>query len=158
MAGGVNTDPSLGESVNRAQLSRCSFEGECLMKPGGDSTAYLRYGRTLVKSGVSGLRSGQASHLHGQPLSEVLGQSARASLSLATIGACVGVLRFYANGRRDRLPRTIAWSVLGSAIGFCAGFVWKTRELTASMGRSSLKQMGAVRDQHWLERHPIDYA
>jgi hypothetical protein len=26
------------------------------------------------------------------------------------------------------------------------------------MGRSSLKQMGAVRDQHWLERHPIDYA
>jgi hypothetical protein len=26
------------------------------------------------------------------------------------------------------------------------------------MGRTSLKQMGAVRDQHWLERHPIDYA
>ena len=74
------------------------------------------------------------------------------------VGACVGVLRFYANGRRDRLPRTIAWSMLGSAIGFCAGFAWKTRELTASMGRSSLKQMGAVRDQHWLERHPIDYA
>jgi hypothetical protein len=24
--------------------------------------------------------------------------------------------------------------------------------------RSSLKQMGAMRDQHWLERHPIDYA
>jgi hypothetical protein len=128
------------------------------MKPDGSSTAYLRYGRTLVKSGVSGLRSGRESHLHGQPLSAILTQSARASLSLATIGACAGVLRFYANGRRDRLPKTIAWSMLGSAIGFCAGFAWKTRELTGSMGRSSLKQMGAVRDQHWLERHPIDYA
>jgi hypothetical protein len=48
--------------------------------------------------------------------------------------------------------------MLGSAIGFCAGFAWGTRELTGSMGRASLKQMGAVRDQHWLERHPIDYA
>ena len=104
------------------------------MKPDGSSTAYLRYGRTLVKSGVSGLRSGRESHLHGQPLSAILTQSARASLSLATIGACAGVLRFYANGRRDRVPKTIAWSMLGSAIGFCAGFAWKTRELTGSMG------------------------
>jgi hypothetical protein len=128
------------------------------MKPDRSSTAYLGYGRRLVKSGVSGLRSGGESHLHEQPLSAILTQSARASLSLATIGACVGVLRFYANGRRDRLPKTIAWSVAGSAIGFCAGLAWGTRELTASMGRSSLKQMSAVRDEHWLERHPIDYA
>lgn len=128
------------------------------MKPDGHSTAYLRYGRTLVKSGVAGLRSGRESHLHGQPLSEVLSESARASLSLATIGACAGLLRICVSGRRGRFPKTLAWSVVGSAIGFCAGFAWQTRELTASMGRSSLKQMGAVRDQHWLERHPIDYA
>ena len=104
------------------------------------------------------MRSGRESHLNGQPLSEVLTQSARASLSLATIGACVGLLRFYVRGRRGRLPKTVAWSAVGSAIGFCAGFAWKTRKLTASMGRGSLKQMGAVRDEHWLERHPIDYA
>ena len=128
------------------------------MKTDGSSTAYLRYGRTLAKSGVSGLRSGRESHLHGQPLSDVLTQSARESLSLATIGACAGLLQVCVRGRRARLPRTIAWSVIGSAIGFCAAFAWKTRELTASMGRSSLKQMGEVRDQHWLERHPIDYA
>jgi hypothetical protein len=127
------------------------------MKPDGSSRTYLHYGRTLVKSGVAGLRSGRESHLNGQPLSAVLTQSARASLSLATVGACVGLLRFYVSGRR-RLPKTVAWSVIGSAIGFCAGFAWKTRELTASMGRSSLKQIGAVRDEHWLERHPIDYA
>jgi hypothetical protein len=45
-----------------------------------------------------------------------------------------------------------------SVIGFAAGFAWKTRDLTESMGRSAAKQMGVVRDQHWLDRHPIDYA
>jgi hypothetical protein len=128
------------------------------MKRHGSSTAFLRYGRTLVKSGVSGLRSGRESHLNGQPLSEVLTQSARASLGLATIGACAGLLRFPVSDRRGRIPKSIAWSAIGSAIGFCAGFAWKTRELTASMGRCSLKQMGSVRDEHWLKRHPIDYA
>ena len=128
------------------------------MKPDRSSPHYLRYGRTLVKSGVSGLRSGRETHLNGKPLSAVLTESARASLSLATIGACAGLLRLYVSDRRGRVPKTVAWSVLGSAIGFCAGFAWKTRELTASMGRASLKQMGAVRDEHWLERHPIDYA
>ena len=63
------------------------------MKQDGSSKTYLRYGRTLVKSGVSGLRSGGESHLNGQPLSAVLTRSARASLSLATIGACAGLLR-----------------------------------------------------------------
>ena len=128
------------------------------MKPGRSLGPYVRYGQTLVKSGVSGLRSGQEAHLNGQPLSAALSESARASLSLATIGACAGLLRFYLSGRRGRIPKSIACGVAGSAIGFCAAFVWETRNLTASMGRSARKQMGAVRDQRWLERHPIDYA
>ncbi len=128
------------------------------MKPDGSSPAHFRYGRSLVKSGVSGLRSGRESHLKGQPLSAALSESARASLRLATLGACAGLMRLCTSDRRGRVPKTVAWSVIGSAIGFCAGFAWKTRELTASMGRSSLKQMGVVRDERWLERHPIDYA
>src|ERR1039457_704973 len=108
---GANAGPSSSETVNRAQPSRCIFEGDCLMKPDGYSAAYLRYGRILVKSGVSGLRSGQASHLQGQPLSQALTQSARASLSLATLGACAGLLRVCVSDRRRRLPRTIKWSV-----------------------------------------------
>ena len=47
------------------------------MKPDRSSSTYLRYGRTLVKSGVSGLRSGGESHLNGQPLSAVLDPSLR---------------------------------------------------------------------------------
>jgi hypothetical protein len=47
--------------------------------------------------------------------------------------------------------------VAGGAIGFAAGFTWKTRDLTASMARSAMKEMGTVRDEHWIEKHPVDY-
>lgn len=118
----------------------------------------LRYGKDLVKSGVSGLSNGRQAHLNGQPLSEALARSARASLGLATLGACAGLLRYYLPARRGRVARTIACGMVGGAIGFAAGFAWKTRDLTESMTRSATKQMGVVRDQHWLSRHPIDYA
>jgi len=118
----------------------------------------LRYGRELVRSGVSGLSSGRDAHLNGRSLSDVLGESARASLGLATLGACAGLLRYYLPGRRGRLAKTLACGLLGGAFGFLAGFGWKTRELAESMTRSAAKQMGTVRDQHWLAEHPIDYA
>jgi hypothetical protein len=118
----------------------------------------LRYGRQLVKSGVSGLSQGRDAHLNGRPVSEVLGQSLRASLGLATLGACAGLLRYCLPARRGRVSKTVAYGIAGSAIGFAAGFAWKTRDLTECMGRSAVKQMGVVRDQRWLDRHPIDYA
>jgi hypothetical protein len=117
----------------------------------------LRYGQSLLESGVSGLKSGRDHQLHGQPLSSVLTQSAKASLSLATVGASAALLRLCAS-RRRRIPNAIAFGVIGSAIGFLAGFAWETRDLTAGMGRSALKEIGVVRDEHWLQGHPIDYA
>jgi hypothetical protein len=118
----------------------------------------LRYGRKLVKSGVSGLSHGREVQLNGQRLSEALAQSARASLGLATLGACAGLLRYYLPARRGRVAKTVACGIVGSAIGFVAGFAWTTRDLTESMARSAAKQMTVVRDEHWLDRHPIDYA
>ena len=118
----------------------------------------IRYGRELVKSGVSGLGNGRDAHLNGRLLSHVLGESARASLGLATLGAATGLLRYYLPARRRRLAQTIACGLIGGAFGFLAGFGWKTRELTESMTRSAAKQMGTVRDQHWLADNPIDYA
>jgi hypothetical protein len=120
--------------------------------------SHIRYGRDLVKSGVSGLSDGRNAHLNGRPLSDVLSESARASLGLATLGACAGLLRYYLPARRGRLVKTIACGLLGGAFGFLAGFGWKTKDLAESMTRSAAKQMGSVRDQHWLSEHPIDYA
>jgi len=47
---------------------------------------------------------------------------------------------------------------MGSAIGFGLGLAWKSRGLTESIASSSLHSIGKVRDEHWLESHPIDYA
>lgn len=119
---------------------------------------YLHYGRSLANSGAAGMRSGRDAYLNGKPLGAVLTQKARASLGLAAIGACAGLLQCLAPGRRRRIPTSIALGVAGSAIGFFAGFTWKTRELTASMVHAAAKNMNVVRDEHWLARHPIDYA
>ena len=116
----------------------------------------IRYGRELLKSGVTGLSNGRDAHLNGRPLSNVLSESARASLGLATLGACAGLLCVPA--RRGRVAKTLALGLLGGAFGFLAGFGWKTRELAESMTRSAAQEIGTVRDQHWLATHPIDYA
>ncbi len=118
----------------------------------------LSYGRELVKSGMAGLASGGEAQLHGQPLSQMLAQSARGSLGLAVLGACAGLLRYYLPPRRGRIANTLACGFVGCAIGFVTGFAWRTRKLTGSMTHSAVKSMSAVRDQHWLELHPIDYA
>jgi hypothetical protein len=119
---------------------------------------YIRYGRSLANSGAAGMRNGREEYLDGKPLGTVLTQQARASLGLAVIGACAGLVQCFVSGRRRRLPTSLALGAVGSAIGFVAGFTWKTRELTASMVQGAARNMGAVRDEHWLERHPIDYA
>ena len=119
---------------------------------------YLHYGRSLASSGAAGLQSGRDAYLKGKPLAAVLNQKARASLGLAAIGACAGLLQCFVTGRRRRIPASIALGAAGSAIGFFAGFTWKTRDLTASMVHAAVKNIGSVRDEHWLERHPIDYA
>ncbi len=114
------------------------------------------YGRRLVASGLSGLRSSQA-HLDEQQFSEALTQSALASVGVAALGACAGLLRYCFSERRKGLARTAAYGVAGGAIGFCAAFTWKTRQASATMARSALKNMRGVRDEHWLMRHPINY-
>jgi hypothetical protein len=118
----------------------------------------VHYGRQLVKSGVQGLSSGRQEHLQGRPFGDVLTQSARASLGLATVGACVGLLRYFLPARKHRTAQTVACGLLGGTVGFLAGFGWKTRDLTESMTRSAARQISVARDQRWLERHPIDYA
>ena len=128
------------------------------MEPDGPLESYLRYGRSLANSGAAGMRRGREAYLNGRPLGAVLNQNARASLGLAVIGACAGLLQCFVSGRRRRIPESIALGAVGSAIGFFVGFTWKTRDLTASMVHAAAKNIGTVCDEHWLERHPIDYA
>ncbi len=120
----------------------------------------VEYGRRLVDSGLEGARSGQEEFLNGEPLAPFLSESVKASLVPAAIGACVGALVAYPIYRRRSSPTTatLAYGLLGCAIGLTTGLAWKSRHLSASVASNAMKNMGKVRDEQWLSKHPIDYA
>lgn len=121
-------------------------------------TRTARYGRKLVKAGITGIRSGQDFARGEQSLFALAAQAARGSLVLAAVGACIGLLRSQLTDRRSRPANAITLGILGSAIGFAAGFSWKTRKVTSSVAHSTARELRKARDEHWLERNPIDYA
>jgi hypothetical protein len=52
----------------------------------------------------------------------------------------------------------LAFGLLGGAVGFSARVVWQNRRLVASTARGAWRRIDKVRDERWLEKHPIDYA
>jgi len=122
------------------------------------SNSGLEYGRKLWSSGVEGARLGREAFLHGRPLAPFLRKSAGSALAPTTIGAVIGVLGGYSLDQHRSVCRTAACGLLGGAIGFGLSVVWESRRLTTSMASGALRNIHGVRDVHWLERHPIDYA
>jgi hypothetical protein len=116
------------------------------------------YGRRLFNSGIEGARSGQEAFLNGKSLTPFLSESVRSALKPAALAACIGVLSSYPGYRQKSITRALAYGLLGGAIGLGAGLVWESRRLTASVAGSALRNIGRVRDERWLTKHPIDYA
>ena len=121
------------------------------------STTRLAYGRKLVSAGLSGVRTGHQT-FDPQLASALINASAEESLKLAAIGACLGLLPAIIMQRRSRGKSAVVLGALGSALGFCVGFSWKTRKLTSTLAHSAMHEVHRVRDEHWLETNPIDYA
>jgi len=117
----------------------------------------VNYTRKLVHSAAEGARSGERAFLNGERLAPQMNQWARSALIPALLGGFLGTLTVWSTTRRRPL-RTIAHGVIGCAVGFGAAFTWKSRRLGASMATSAWKNIGNARDEHWLERNPIDYA
>jgi hypothetical protein len=120
------------------------------------SKSEFEYGRKVLNSGLEGARSGREAFLKGRSLAPFLSESARNALKLAAVGAYIGLLGSYAGNQS--LNKTLAFGFLGAAIGFGAGVVWESRDLTVSVASGAWKKIGRVRDEHWFEKHPIDYA
>jgi hypothetical protein len=78
-------------------------------------------------------------------------------LKAAAVGAALGAAASCPGSSRSA-ARAFTFAALGVAIGFAAGMLWDCRLLTASVASGALNSVGKVRDEHWLERHPIDYA
>ena len=116
------------------------------------------YGCKLLNSGLEGARSGREAFLHGKPLSPFLNESARNALTVAAVGACIGLLGSYLGNGHKSASRAFAFGVFGGAIGFGAGVAWGSRRLGASVVSGVWTNIGRARDEHWLEENPIDYA
>ena len=116
------------------------------------------YGRKLVDSAVEGARTGESEFLKDEPLVPFLNESARRALAPAVVGACLGVLHGYLENGHRSTSRAIADGLLGGAIGFGAGLMWENRDFTARVVSGAWESIGKARDEHWFEKHPIDYA
>ena len=116
------------------------------------------YGQKLVHSGREGAVLGRESYLHGEHLGSFFNQSARTALKPAVLGAAIGFLSAYP-ARRNKWARwALECGALGCVVGFGAAVAWQSRGLASSVASSALKSIDRVRDEHWLEKHPIDYA
>jgi hypothetical protein len=121
------------------------------------SKSSVEYGRQLLDSGVEGAISGEEAFLHGEPAGPFLRVSARKALCPAAVGASVALLGSLIRRRRSASGSAAA-ILFGGLIGFATGLLWESRHLTSSMATSAMKNISRARDEHWLERHPIDYA
>lgn len=122
------------------------------------SRSELEYGRKVLDSGLNGVRSGREAFLSGSSLTPYLSDAALNALKPAVVGACVGMLSGYRGNRHTSIGRILSFGFLGSLIGFASGVAWESRDLTASAAATAFKNIGKVSDEHWLEKHPIDYA
>ena len=125
------------------------------------SKSEVEYGRRVLNSGLEGGRSGQEAFLHGRPVSPFIRDSFRKAITPAVLGVLVGVVGVLTGcpqkGGRSA-TRVLASGLLGGLIGLTAGVVWESRLLAASVAGGALSSIDKVRDEHWFERNPIDYA
>jgi len=121
-------------------------------------TSEVRYGREVLTAGLEGIHAGGEAFLNGKPLTPFLSESARKALKPAALGACLGISGGCTGNSRRSVDRILALGFVGGAIGFGLGLAWQNRHLTAEVVSGALRKIGKVRDEHWFERHPIDYA
>lgn len=122
------------------------------------SKSEIDYGVKLLNSGLEGARSGREAFLHGRPITPILDGSARNALGVAAVGAGIGLLGSYLKNPHRSASKALAFGIFGGVIGFGVGVAWGNRRLEASVMSGAWKNIGRVRDEHWLERNPIDYA
>jgi hypothetical protein len=123
------------------------------MNPGYRST--LEYGRQLLNSGWKGALSAEEQFLHGESLTPFVNDSLRRALRPAALGLCLGAL---GSCRQHSASRAFTYAFFAGAIGLAAGLAWEGRHLAGSVLCGALKNVEKVRDEHWFETHPIDYA
>ena len=122
------------------------------------SKSSVDYGERLVNSALEGAHEAEEEFLKDESLTPYLSESVRHAFAPAVAGAFLGVLGGTIGNRRRSPARVLVFSLLGGVIGFGAGVIWENRQLTASVASGAWKKISQTRDEHWLEKNPIDYA
>lgn len=117
----------------------------------------INYSRKLFGAGlnaVSAAGAGRSSEI----LKQELARSARSAWLPVVMGAAVGLFASRLSGKSKSGRNALVGALAGGVIGFGSAVAWSSREVTAEVVRNAGKNLSAVRDQHWLEKHPVDYA
>lgn len=122
------------------------------------SKSSVDYGEKLVHSALQGAQEGEDEFLAEESLAPHIAKTAQLALWPAMIGAAVGTVAGNLNRKRRSGPRAVAFGLLGAAIGFGAGLILENREFATSIASGAWKKISQTRDEHWFEKHPIDYA
>lgn len=121
------------------------------MGPHSLKAAYIK---ELVRAGLDGIAA--ARHEMG---GAAFSPAPEAVLwTPAAVGAALGVLSTRLIGNRKSVSHLGMGGLVGSVVGFGAGFAWASRGYSGCAARRAIRFVNAARDAHWLETHPIDYA
>lgn len=128
-----------------------------IMKIPASLKSEMAYSRRLLEAGLNAASAAPDGAPH-QTLAPELARAARSAWVPAMIGAAVGVLAVY-SARKSRPGRgALLAGLIGGAFGFSGGVAWSSRAATSVAVRHAAKSIGAVRDERWLQKHPIAYA
>ncbi len=121
----------------------------------------IEYGRKLLDSGIDGARTGRDTFLHGRPITPFVSDSARKALKPSVVGAylgmCLGALGSKSDEEEGSIAKILLLGLLGGAIGFGTAMAWESRELAESAASEALRNIHKVRDEHWVEKHPVAF-
>jgi hypothetical protein len=73
-------------------------------------------------------------------------------------GATIGLLGIRCTKNAKKTSNLVIGAAIGSTIGLGAAVAWATRHVTKAAARKVARRINEVRDSHWLELNPIDYA
>ena len=114
----------------------------------------LAYVGDLVRAGVDGVATARREQENSMFASPVPALACASTL----IGAGIGVLTARV-GMKQKSPRSLAiGGLIGSIAGLSAALAWASRDLAGPAAQKAAQFVGAARDAHWLENHPINYA
>lgn len=115
------------------------------------------YFRRLLSAGLDAATPFQGDAPDQSPARPEWGDAARRAWVPALIGTAVGMsavcIAFRGKSRRD----TLVGALVGGAVGFGGGVAWSSRDATTTLVKHAAKNIGVVRNDHWLEKHPICY-